>query len=172
MIQIGIDTSEIRGLAALWKHAPQIVGEELYKAVLQADLLLAGDLKQQLPRGAGGLSGGAGLAGSVFTDEQLLSDNVIGMVGSPLPYAEYVELGTKPHFPPIAPIEDWVQAKLNITDEDEKRDVAFLIARKISRVGTKADGTWARVVEADKPEVMRIIAEGVERVLDRLGAPQ
>ena len=135
-------------------------------------MLIVGDLKLQLPKGAGGLSGGAGLVGSVFTDEQLLSDNVIGMVGSPLPYAEYVELGTKPHFPPIAPIEDWVQAKLNITDEDEKRDVAFLIARKISRVGTKADGTWARVAEADKPEVMRIIAEGVERVLDRLGAPQ
>lgn len=171
-MRISIDTTEVETMHALWARFPEIMGEEMYVSVVVIDQLLKGELQQQLPRGAGGLSGGAGLVGSVVTEEQRYADSVIGMTGSPLPYAEYVELGTKPHFPPLQPIEDWVQAKLDITDEDEKRQVAFLIARKISRVGTKPDGTWQRVAEASQPEVVRRLSAGVERVLDRLGAPQ
>jgi hypothetical protein len=33
---------------------------------------------------------------------------VIGVVGSPLAYALPVEIGTRPHFPPVAAILDWV----------------------------------------------------------------
>jgi hypothetical protein len=170
-MRLRIDSSEVKGLGALWAHAPEIMGEEMHRAVAECDQLLAGELKQQLPKGAGGLSGGAGLVGSVFTEEEVLANNVIGMVASPLPYAEYVEIGTRPHFPPLQPLEDWVQAKLGITDESERRSVAFLIARKISVKGTQGDGTWGRVAEAQTPEVLRKLADGVDRVLDRLGAP-
>lgn len=162
---------DIEGIKALWKHAPEIVGDELYRMVVEADLYVQGELQQQLPRGAGGMSGGAGLVGSVTTEEQRLDANVIGMVGSALPYAEYVEIGTRPHFPPLQPIEDWVQAKLGITDERERHNVAFLIARKISVKGTKPDGTWERVADAAQPEIARRTAEAVDRILDRLGAP-
>ncbi|MCH2092724.1 MAG: hypothetical protein MK141_14265 [Pseudoxanthomonas sp.] len=170
-MEIRLDVREVEALRVLWQRAPQIVGEELYRAAVESDLYFKGELQQQLPRGAGGLSGGAGLVGSIFTEEQLLADNVIGITASALPHAEYVEVGTRPHFPPLQPLEDWVQAKLGITEDSERRSVAFLIARKISRVGTKGDGTWARVAEAGEPEVMRRYAEGVDRVLDRLGAP-
>lgn len=166
-----IDASEIKGLQALWAHAPQIVGEEMYAVVVEADQFLKGELQQQLPRGAGGIAGGAGLAGSIFTEEQRLSEQVIGAVASPLAYAEYVEVGTRPHMPPIQPIQDWVQAKLNITDESESRSVAFLIARKISRVGTKPDGTWQRIYDASQVSIEARFARGVDHVLDRLGAP-
>ena len=166
-----IDASEIKGLRALWSLAPQIVGDEMYAVVVEADQYIKGELQQQLPRGAGGISGGAGLVGSIFTDEQRMSDRVIGAVGSPLVHAEYVEVGTRPHMPPIQPLQDWVQTKLNITDEAESRSVAFLIARKISRVGTKPDGTWQRIYEASQVGIEARFARGVDRVLDRLGAP-
>lgn len=170
-MRLTIDATQVKGLQALWAHAPQIVGEEMYAVIVEADQFLKGELQQQLPRGAGGISGGAGLAGSIFTDEQRMADRVVGAVASPLIYAEYVELGTRPHMPPIEPLQDWVQVKLNITDEAESRSVAYLIARKISRVGTKPDGTWQRVYDANQVSIEARFARGVDRVLDRLGAP-
>lgn len=170
-MQLRIDARDVKAMKVLWARTPEIMGEEMLRAVTEADLYIKGQLQQQLPRGAGGLSGGAGLVGSVFNEEQRLSDRVIGAVASPLPYAEYRELGTRPHFPPVEPLEDWVQAKLGIDDEGERRNVAFLIARKISRVGTKGDGTWQRVADASAPEVERRFVDAIDRVLDRLGAP-
>lgn len=171
-MELKVTIPEIKGLTELWSRAPQIVGDEMFAAVQQADLYLQGELQQRLPRGAGAITGGAGLAGSIFTEEQRAADRVVGMVASPLAYAEYVELGTRPHFPPTRPIEDWVQAKLGIDDPKERASVAFLIARKISVEGTKADGTWQRVADAASPAVEAAIAAGVGRALDRLGAPQ
>jgi hypothetical protein len=36
-------------------------------------------------------------------------------VGTPLEYGDYVEFGTRPHFPPIKPIFQWVENNLNVT---------------------------------------------------------
>lgn len=170
-MQFRIDMSDVRATAELWRRAPEIMGEEMYRSVVEADKYIQGELQQNLPRGAAGLGGAAGLAGSVATEEQRMADNVVGAVFSPLEYAVYVETGTRPHFPPIEPLEDWVQQKLGIEDERERRSVAFLIARKISVKGTPADGTWGRVHDLAEPYVERKLAEGVDRVLDRLGAP-
>lgn len=169
-MRLQFDDSQIKGLAALWKRAPEIMTEEMLVSIVQYNDLVWGQLREQLPRGAGGLNG-AGIVGSVTSEIEQLSDNVIGVVGTDLPYAEYVELGTAPHFPPIQPLEDWVQAKLGIDDEQERRSVAFLIARKIAVKGTKADGTWSRVAEATAGDGERFIGDGIDRALDRLGAP-
>lgn len=169
-MQLRIDASQVQGLQALWAKFPEIMREELLPAVRDIDLELLRALKEQLPKGAGGLSGGGGLVGSIFTEEQQLADNVIGMVATALPYAEYVELGTKPHFPPLQPLQDWAMAKLGVSEE-EAPSVAFLIARKIARVGTKADGTWQRVAESQKDRAIEHFEDAVDRVLDRLGAP-
>ena len=49
---------------------------------------------------------------------------------SMLYYSEYVENGTKPHMPPIAPIKRWTQLKnINISP--------WAIAYKIKKFGTK-----------------------------------
>jgi hypothetical protein len=171
-MEIRVDARQVKGLAELWREAPQIVGAEVLAATRTADLLIQGELQQRLPRGAGGLSGGAGLVGSVFVEESAAGDRVIGLVASALPYAEYVEIGTRPHMPPVAPIEDWVAAKLGINDEAARRAVAFAIARKIAVRGTSPDGTWQSVAERSEPMVERLMAEAVDRALDRLGALQ
>ncbi|MBX7047231.1 MAG: hypothetical protein K1X86_15480 [Ignavibacteria bacterium] len=75
------------------------------------------------------------------------------------PYAIAVHEGTKPHFPPLEPIEKWVaykglakRDKVNArmkaqgsgkisrasTEEQRVKQIAFLIARKISKKGTTA----------------------------------
>lgn len=57
-------------------------------------------------------------------------------------YWKYIEHGTRPHFPPISAILKWVQVKPVVPRPDAngkipgERSLAYLIARKISRVGT------------------------------------
>lgn len=171
MIGLQVHSPNLDAIRALWAQAPEIMGEEMLSAVTAADLYLKGELQQRLPKGAGGISGGAGLAASVFTEEQRLADQVIGAVASGLPYAEWVENGTRPHMPPAEALHEWVRVKLDISDEDEIGRVAQAIAWKISRVGTAPDFSWAETAEYGGAEVERYILEGVARVLDRLGAP-
>ena len=54
----------------------------------------------------------------------------------------YLENGTKPHFPPLEAIEKWITVKHIIPTTDNGRvpstkQLAFLIARGISKNGTK-----------------------------------
>jgi hypothetical protein len=58
-------------------------------------------------------------------------------------YWKYVENDTRPHWPPVNKILEWIRAKpvLPRPDKDGKlptpEGLAFLISRKISRAGTK-----------------------------------
>lgn len=58
-------------------------------------------------------------------------------------YWKYVENDTKPHWPPISKILEWIKVKPVIPSQTyngklpTEKQLAFLIARKISEVGTK-----------------------------------
>ena len=58
-------------------------------------------------------------------------------------YWKYVEEDTKPHWPPVNKILEWISAKPVIPKPDDRgkiptpKQLAFLIGRKISRVGTE-----------------------------------
>lgn len=59
-------------------------------------------------------------------------------------YWRFVENGTKPHFPPLDAIRKWISVKpvlprpMKSGKLPTANQLAFLIARKISKVGTKA----------------------------------
>lgn len=59
-------------------------------------------------------------------------------------YWKFIENGTKPHWPPISEIRKWISVKpilprpLKSGKLPTQNQLAFLIARKISKVGTKA----------------------------------
>jgi hypothetical protein len=57
--------------------------------------------------------------------------------GAGVRHAPYVHFGTKPHWPPRAPLVRWAKKKFGLTDRDAKR-VGYLVSRKISRKGTEA----------------------------------
>lgn len=57
-------------------------------------------------------------------------------VGAGARHAPYVHFGTRPHWPPRAPLVRWAKKKFGLTDPDAKR-VGYLVARKISREGTE-----------------------------------
>lgn len=58
-------------------------------------------------------------------------------------YWKYLEYGTKPHFPPIDKIKEWIRIKpvlprpLQNGKLPTENQLAFLICRKISKAGTK-----------------------------------
>lgn len=58
-------------------------------------------------------------------------------------YWRYIEYGTKPHFPPVSAIKRWISVKpvlprpLPSGKLPTENQLSYLIARKISKVGTK-----------------------------------
>lgn len=166
-LRIDIDIREAAALAEAWRAAPRLVLGELRKSTLEAELLLEREVKELTPVGVGA---GGGLKGSIAAREpRVLAEAVIGEVGTPLIYAVPVELGSRPHFPPVQPLADWAQAKLGVPAA-EARGVGFAIARKIARVGTEGAFMFKRAFDANRRQVERIYALGRQRIFERLAA--
>ena len=68
-------------------------------------------------------------------------------------YWKYVEEDTKPHWPPVNKILEWISAKPIIPKPDDRgriptpRQLAYLIGRKISRVGTEGSHDLKDAIE-------------------------
>lgn len=148
-------------LVALWQTAPQLTEREMYRGMQESTLLAEHNIKEQTPVGAGGA---AGLVGSIAgSAPQKVANGLVGFVGTSLNYAVPVELGTKPHFPPLLPIQEWVEAVLGITGQ-RARSVAFLIARKISRKGTKGQFMFKKGTENSEDQLQDIFDKTVLRI--------
>mgnify|MGYP000630952051 CR=1 FL=1 len=72
-----------------------------------------------------------------FAAPRIAGNRVEGKLSTNVIYALVVEHGSRPHWPPRAPIEFWVARKLGVRGK-RVRAVAFLVARKIARRGTPA----------------------------------
>ncbi len=165
-MEIRLNTDAIAPFAEFWRQAPDIMREEMLIAVVESDSLLLREVQERTPVGVGG---GGGLRGSIFASEEVLADNVIGVVSTSMPYAVPVELGTKPHFPPVEALRDWVEAVLGVSEE-ESESVAFLVARKISQKGTEGAYMFQRAFADCEAQIVEIYSEGVARVRDRMAA--
>lgn len=167
MTEIRLDIRAAAALARAFEQAPEIVTEELVAAATESSLLLEREVKELTPTGIGA---GGGLRGSVSAREpRVLADNVIGEVGTPMNYAVPVEIGTKPHFPPIQPLADWAEHKLGVPRE-EARSVGFLIARKISQKGTEGVHMFERAFATNEPQVQQFFEAAQTRIAERIGA--
>ena len=162
---IHIDIREAAELARAFEQAPDITAEELTRATWESELLLEREIKENTPVGIGG---GGGLKGSISAREpQVLADNVIGLVGTPMAYAVPVELGTGPHMPPIRPLADWAEHKLGVAPE-KARSVGYRIARKIAAKGTDGAHMFERAFTSNEAQVRTIFARARARIADRM----
>ena len=124
---IHIDIREAAELARAFERAPDITVEELTRATWESELLPEREIKENTPVGIGG---GGGLKGSISARQpQVLADNVIGLVGTPMAYAVPAGLHATP-YAAIQPLADWAEHKLGVAPE-KARSVGYLIARKI-----------------------------------------
>lgn len=158
---IEIDYSGLRKVADAFRTAPQIAREEMDAAMTEAVMLLEREVKEATPTTHGILRA------SIFGVSRATDSGVLGLVASPLNYAEAVELGTKPHFPPLAPLMDWVVQKLGVPFQDV-RSVAFLIARKISRKGTTGAFMFTKTYARQEAAVKVMFERALERFARRV----
>lgn len=148
---------EINGAVELteaFKAAPEIVEKVAFRALTKATALLERDIKERTPFGVTGL-----LRDSITAQRpyRLGLDGLVGVVSSPLDYAVCVELGTKPHYPPLEPIKQWVLKKLGLPIVSVE-PVARAIAWKIKARGTKGARMFAKSFAANKTQVERILS--------------
>jgi hypothetical protein len=82
-------------------------------------------------------------------------------------HANYVEQGRRPgKAPPIGPIRRWVVQKRLALRPSVAQRIAYLIARKIARKGTKGRFVLARTM----PKISARLARTIERVLSKHAA--
>jgi len=89
------------------------------------------------------------LYNSVSTEVKLNGQSFVVEFTMPF-YGEFLEQGTRPHFPPLNDIEKWIRVKKIVPRRDDQgrlpteRQLAYLIARKISEEGTKATNLFEK----------------------------
>lgn len=163
MIPVHIEFEGLAELQAAWAKAPDLVAEELTAAIWEASLYLQREVQEGTPVGATSLLRNSIIAQAPERD----GERITGEVTTGLSYAAPVEIGTRPHFPPIAPLQDWAVAKLGVSAE-ESRGVAFAIARKIAREGTQGAKMFERAFNEGREQVTAIVERAAVRVRDRL----
>lgn len=129
MNTIGVQSPE--RLADAFAAAPQRVAQIIGAALQEATLLVQREAQERAPTGVTGE-----LRNSAFSDVTGTLDQLVGVMGFTALHAEPVELGTQPHTPPLAPLVDWVEARLGMQGADAER-VARAIQFKIRARGTQ-----------------------------------
>lgn len=156
----------VAGLDALrrgWAQAPGVTRRLLLAAMTQATLLVEREVKEGMPRGATGLT-----AASVSSDAFSTPAGVLGVVASSQPSATFLELGTKPHMPPVDALIPWVRAVLGV-DAKRAPSVAYLVARKIARKGTEPRQPFANALARTQGQVLRMFEDAAGQVAAHLG---
>jgi len=137
-IEVNVDGALLKGA-----NVPEIVDREMSAAMQASTQYLRGLIIPLTP---------VGVSGALRAGTQALvtgsgSDRTIeGRVFNPVAYGMPVELGRAPgKMPPSSALELWVRRKLDVP-ENKVKSVAFLVARKIGRQGTKAVGMFEKAM--------------------------
>lgn len=157
--------TEIKGLEELVKKYPEASRESRSAKLTEALLLLERAVKLKTPEGAGPIH----LRDTFFSKVDFVGEQVKGIFGTPAIHGEPVEYGTRKHFPPVGPIQHWVERKLGLSGS-HARSVAFMIARAISRRGTKGAHMVEKGFDESEAAVMRILEEIPDDIARRIGA--
>lgn len=148
------------GLGNLVK-TQEIIGQTVKEVLAREVTSLLKDLRETLPAASGRLRDSLQISLSQ-------EDNTFrAKIRTDLPYALAVEKGTRPHRPPLAPLISWARGTPGLAgSEKDGRRIAFLVARKIARVGTKGRHTFAEAEEKGRERLAREVEKGAN-VIDR-----
>ena len=86
-------------------------------------------------------------------------------------YWKYLEYGTKPHFPPVDKIAEWIRIKPVLPKPNAKgklptqKQLAFMIARSISIKGTKPTHTLQQTINEFqlRNKVKKLFVEAIKK---------
>ena len=143
---------DLSDLEELSRRFPEASRHAREAAVTEAVALLEREIKQLAPYGAGPIH----LRDSIFGKVSTRGETVRGVLGTPLEHGEPVESGTKPHFPPVKPLQHWVEKVLGLHGW-EAASAAFAIAVKISKEGTEGRQMFEKAFAQNEDKALRIL---------------
>lgn len=142
-----------------------IVDRELGAAMHASTQMFRGLIIPATPVGVSGTLRGA-TAASVSTSGSPAS--IDGRVFNPIAYGMPVELGRSAgKQPPSSALELWVRRKLGVP-ENRVKSVAFLVARKIGRQGTKAVEMFTKAFDQGKATANGYFDRAAARIAEEL----
>lgn len=163
MTDAPVFTINIAVVDAALARAPGILIEELTPAMVESQLLLEREVRERTPT-----SGAGTLRDSIGALPLAISETAIsGSIGTSLSYALPVELGARPHRPPVEPLADWVRRKLGKKGK-EARSIAFAIASKIEKEGTPARNMFAEGLAATQAQISELLEAAADRATQRI----
>jgi hypothetical protein len=160
-VRISIDVESAKVISPAFMAAPAMVMDELESAMISSLLYLEGQTAERTPVNMGTLRR------SYTSEVSQFIDAVFGKMSSPLTYALPVEMGTRPHYPPLEPLINWVESKLGLYG-DEAESAARGIQRKIGRFGTPGYGMARFALIDGQATISAEFADAAERITARL----
>ncbi|MBU1173636.1 MAG: HK97 gp10 family phage protein [Proteobacteria bacterium] len=127
-------------------------GRPMAAGMQQATMLVTADAKRLAPVDTGRLRA------SITPDVEVGAKEVVGVVGSNVVYAPYMELGTRPHWPPPGALAAW--ARRHGVSE-------YVVARAIAARGTKERRFLRGSFEQNRGKVEQIIGQAVSGIVQR-----
>ena len=147
---------EVKGLIETQRKMTQMArdvhGTPIVNAMRDATLIVQRSARQNAPVDTGRLRA------SITPEIRATPVEVVGVVGSNVVYAPFVEMGTRPHFPPTAALETWA-ARHGL--------VAFLVARAISRRGIRAVRFLQRAFEDNRGRIVNRFERAIKEIVDK-----
>lgn len=163
-MQVTINAEAAEVIARAWQSHPELVIDEIARSMGTVLPVLVAQVVARTPT-----SGEGNLRKAFASSTQVFKDAVFGTISNPLTYAMPVEMGTRPHFPPLEPLINWVEAKLGLVG-DEAEGAARGIQRKIGRFGTPGYGMARYALLDNADNIAMEFAEAADRILARLAA--
>lgn len=142
---------EFRGVQATIENI-QRVGRQLNRLdapIREATLLVTRSARKNAPVDTGVLRA------SIMPGSRRQGDITVGVVGSNVHYAPFMELGTRPHWPPIDALETWAR---------RHGTTAFLVARAIARRGLRPRRYLQRALDDNARRIRQLIGNYVSKV--------
>lgn len=144
--------TDLTDLEELTRKYPAISEAVRVSKITEAGMLLEREVKKRTPHGAGPIH----LRDTIHSKTRVSGKKVAGIIGTPIEHGLPVEAGTKPHFPPVDPLQFWVERKLGLTGK-AARSVAFAIAATIAREGTEGAHMFEDAFRANEAKVLGIL---------------
>lgn len=152
---IRINIEGLDEVLAKFEDAPFVLARNLSFAMRKSCIDVVADAKPRTP------------ADTEATRESIdytVTPTAEGLRGVIMPHTEYAKWlhdGTNPHFPPVTALIPWVRDQLGVSEADAK-SVAFLVARKISRVGTKAHPFLTDALKSNRSRIEAFFQSAVQ----------
>lgn len=168
-MEIRIDVSNAAELSAALLRAPDIAADELQAAMGTVTQYLKSETQDVMSERDVLAAGTLRSAWDTDVAVNPQAGTVVGRAFNPLSYAIPVEMGTRPHHPPLAPLVNWAEQKLHLAGEDAVR-AARGIQRKIGRYGTPARGMAHTALASASATIQAEFAECAQRIRARIAA--